>query len=218
MSVSDHPSVTQWISDLKGGDAEAAQRLWDRYFGRLILLARNHLGVVTHGASDQEDVAQSVFKSLCLGAERGRFPSLNDRKDLWTLLVVMSAYKSRDLIRHERRLKRGGGKVLDEAALDAGNEPIATVNEIIGRDPTPEFALEVGQQCKWLLSQLTDVERQTAERKLEGFTNQEIAAHMECGLRTVERRLASVRQIWVKLCDDQWQGEKAKDDLASDPP
>jgi DNA-directed RNA polymerase specialized sigma24 family protein len=195
--MSSDPSISHWIAGLKAGEPDAAQRLWDGYFQRLIALARSHLGVVACGGADEEDVAQSVFKSLCLGAERGKFPQLSDRHNLWTLLVAMTAYKSRDLIRHERCLKRGGGRVLDEAALAGGDEPLGGLDDLVGHEPTPEFAVQVAEQYQMLLARLNHVERRTAELKLQAFTNQEIANQMDCGLRTVERRLCAVRRAWT---------------------
>ena len=38
----DH-SITNWIGRLADGDDEAAHRLWERYFARLVVLARDHL-------------------------------------------------------------------------------------------------------------------------------------------------------------------------------
>ncbi len=195
--MSTDPSITHWIAALKTGDAGAAQHLWDGYFQRLIVLASGHLGMGARGGSDGEDVAQSVFKSLCLGAERGKFPQLNDRDNLWALLVAMTTYKSRDLIRREQYLKRGGGRVLNQGALAASDETVARIEDFVGREPTPEFVAEVAEECESLLSRLSDVRRRTAELKLQGFTNQEIADRMDCGLRTVERRLSAVRLAWT---------------------
>ena len=36
-------SVSQWIVNLQKGDADAAQRLWDRYFPELVEFARKRL-------------------------------------------------------------------------------------------------------------------------------------------------------------------------------
>ena len=69
-------SVTQWISRLKGGEASAAGQLWRAYFPRLVGLARRKLGPRARRLADEEDVALSAFKSLCLGAAGGRFPQL----------------------------------------------------------------------------------------------------------------------------------------------
>jgi DNA-directed RNA polymerase specialized sigma24 family protein len=192
--------ISHWISELKRGDADAAQHLWDNYFRQLTVLARNHVGGGARGGVSDEDVAQSVFKSLCLGARDGKFARLVDRHNLWALLVTMTANKSRDLMRREQALKRGGGHVLSQAALAGGQESLVALEEIVGHEPTPEFAAQVAEQCECLLSRLNDVERQIAQLKLQGFNNLEIAQQVDCGLRTVERRLEAVRRAWTTTC------------------
>jgi DNA-directed RNA polymerase specialized sigma24 family protein len=147
---------------------------------------------------DGEDVAQSVFKSLCLGAEQGKYPQLSDRDNLWAILVAITTNKARDLIRREHRLKRGSGRVLDELALASSDEPLARIEDLIGREPTPEFVVQMAEQCELLLSRLDASRRRTAELKLQGFTDKEIAEQMGCGLRTVERRLSAVRLAWTR--------------------
>src|SRR6516164_6398408 len=98
-----HPeaSVTPWIDRLKAGDPDAAQKLWERYFRRLLGLARRKLGAAPRRAADEEDVALSAFDSFCRAAEQGRFPRLSDRSDLWQLLVLLTARKAFDLAQHE---------------------------------------------------------------------------------------------------------------------
>lgn len=80
MSSSD--SVSQWIADLKQGDEEAVGRLWERYFEKMVLIARGKLKQQTLAGGDEEDVALSVFDCLCRGAVKGNFPQLKDRNDL----------------------------------------------------------------------------------------------------------------------------------------
>ncbi len=97
MSSDGEGSVTRWIADLKGGDAEAARALWGRYFDDLVRIARAKLRATRRvGADeDEEDAALSAFDSFCAGAARGQFPNLADRHDLWRLLVVIAARKAR---------------------------------------------------------------------------------------------------------------------------
>ena len=99
-------SVTRLIGMLKGGDGEAAQRLWEVYFGRLVALARAKLRGVATRAADEEDVALSAFDSLCRRAEAVHFPRLADRDDLWQLLFVITVRKAPNLVRHEGRFPR----------------------------------------------------------------------------------------------------------------
>ena len=193
-------SVTQWIDRLKAGEPDAAQKLWERYFRRLVGLARKKLRAAPRRAADEEDVALSAFDSFCRGAEQDRFPQLNDRLDLWQLLVLLTARKAIDLAQHERRQKRGGGAVLDEAALpcaagSSGRE--APLEQIEAPEPTPAFAAQVAEEYGRLLECLDSPDLRTvAMRKVEGYGNEEIAAQLGCGLRTVERRLRLIRGIW----------------------
>jgi DNA-directed RNA polymerase specialized sigma24 family protein len=68
---------------------------------------------------------------------------------------------------------------------------------VVGREPTPEFAAEVAEQCQRLLEALDDdTLRSVAVWKMEGSTNPEIAARLGCSLSSVERKLRLVRRIW----------------------
>ena len=193
-------SVTQWIDRLKAGDPDAAQKLWERYFRRLVGLAKKKLRAAPRRAADEEDVALSAFDSFCRGAEQDRFPQLHDRLDLWQLLVLLTARKAFDLAQHERRQKRGGGGVLDEAALPVPARSSArgpALDQIEGPEPTPAFAAQVAEEYGRLLERLDSPElRSVAMHKVEGYGNEEIAAQLGCGLRTVERRLRLIRGIW----------------------
>jgi DNA-directed RNA polymerase specialized sigma24 family protein len=186
-------SVTVWIAALQAGDPGAAQQLWQSYFARLVGLARTKLQGRPRAVADEEDVALSAFASFCRHAEAGRFPRLEDRHDLWQLLVLLTARKAYRLGRDQGRLKRGGGEVRHLSALEEEGE----VAEVIGREPTPEFAAQVAEQCQRLLDELGDAElRSIALAKMEGCTTEEIAARLGCVPRTVERKLRVIRGLW----------------------
>ncbi|MEI8381400.1 MAG: ECF-type sigma factor [Planctomycetota bacterium] len=184
-------SVTAWIAGLKAGKATAAEPLWNRYFARLVGLARRKLATASQRLADDEDVALSAFKSLCQGAAEGRFPQLTDRDNLWPLLVVLTARKSVDLLRSEGRSKRGG----DWKSVSEEIERIAS------HEPTPEFAVLMNDYCDWLLSQLDPGPREVALLKLDGCTNQEAASRLGCGIRTIERRLELIRRVWAEIVE-----------------
>jgi DNA-directed RNA polymerase specialized sigma24 family protein len=195
-------SVSHWIGQLKAGNHDAAQQLWEGYFQRLVRLARRKLRGRSGRAADEEDVALSAFDSFCRGAEHGRFPRLADRDDLWRLLVVITARKASHLVRDECRLKRGGGTVLGESALDHPPDLSGTesgLELVIGPEPTPDFAAQVAEECERLLARLRDAElRLIAVSKMEGYTTEEIAARVGCAPSTVDRRLRLIRGIWEK--------------------
>jgi DNA-directed RNA polymerase specialized sigma24 family protein len=192
-------SVTHWIQLLQAGEDSAARAIWERYFRRLVGLARAKLGGAARRAADEEDVALSVLDSFCRRLEEGRFPNLKDRDNLWKVLVVLTARKALRLVQHERRLKRGGGKVLAEADVPAGAEERALLDDVVGREPSPAFAAQVAEECNRMLDLLgDDTLRSIARWKMEGDTNAEIAVKRGCLPRTVERKLQRIREIWEK--------------------
>ena len=201
MDLQPDGSVTHWLGALKGGDAAAAQRLWERYFDRLVRLARAKLGAMPRGAADEEDVALSAFHSFCQGAARGRFPRLDDRDNLWRLLVTITARKALDQVRRQARQKRGGGRVLVGSAQAGGEDDTdgAGLDQVVGREPTPQFAAMVADECRRLLAALGDETlRRVALLRMEGYSDEEIAARVDCSLRTVSRKLALIRKAWLR--------------------
>ncbi len=190
--MSSSGSITYWVERLKLGDHLAAQKLWEGYFQHLVRLARDKLQGAPRRASDEEDVAISAFHSFCHGAERGRFPRLEDREDLWQLLVVITARKALDLKEYERRKKRGGSH--QPASAD-----LPKLEDIISREPTPEFALLVAEAYEALLDRLGDPTlRSIAVWKMEGYSTVQIAARLNCVPRTVERKLRLIRSYWIR--------------------
>ncbi|NBO92240.1 MAG: RNA polymerase subunit sigma-70 [Planctomycetia bacterium] len=185
----DAGSVTTWLRALSSGQGEVAQNLWERYFARMVVLARNKLRASASRAADEEDIALSAFHSFFRAASEKRFPRLANRDDLWQVLVVLTARKAIDQRKYETRQKRAdtATRPLDDAAIDT----------IVGTDPDPAFAAMVADEFRVLLEKLGDEQlRQIAVRKLEGFTNDEIAADLGCTVRTVGRRLALIRDLW----------------------
>jgi DNA-directed RNA polymerase specialized sigma24 family protein len=190
-------SVTRWIGPLKAGDVEAAQALWDRYFAGLVRLARVRLRDAPRAVADEEDVALSAIHCLCRGAAAGRFPQLADRDNLWRLLATIAAQKAVDLQRRETREKRGGGGAHGEVDLAAGGAEADVVAQVVGREPSPEFAAQLDEEYRRQLDRLEDDGlRQIAVWKMEGYDNDEIARRVGCGVRTVERKLGVIRAIW----------------------
>ena len=135
--MSSQHSVSQWLEDLKNGNADAAQRIWTRYSHQLVELARRRLENAPKGMEDEEDIALSVLSSLCRGAEAGRFDELKSRDDLWWLLLAITKSKVIDHVRRETAQKRGGGHVQNESVLnhDADGSNVFRLNNIVGKDP-----------------------------------------------------------------------------------
>jgi RNA polymerase sigma factor (sigma-70 family) len=201
--VSSEGSITRWLTALKGGDAAAAQPLWERYHRQLIALARRKLALSRRREADEEDVVQNAFHSFFRGVTGGRFPQLHDRDNLWRLLVVLTARKALDQVAYEHRERRSGTSA-GQSPLSSGRaeHDAAALERIVGDEPTPEFAAQVAEECERLLDRLADdTLRQVALWKMEGFTNEEIGGRLDCSRRTVARKLETIRLIWSKEPD-----------------
>jgi DNA-directed RNA polymerase specialized sigma24 family protein len=191
-------SVTRWISAIKQGDQAAASGLWDSYFRRLVGLARARLRDVPRAIADEEDVALSAFDSFCRRAQAGDFRSLHDRGDLWQILALITVRKAIDLRNYEGRASRGAGRV--RSLTELSREGLETIG---GDEPTPELAAQFTEEFQRLMGRLGDPSlRSVAIFKLEGYTNDEIAARLGCVTRTVERKLARIRGIWADELKD----------------
>jgi DNA-directed RNA polymerase specialized sigma24 family protein len=193
-------SVSYWIGRLKEGERAAVQRLWEGYFRRLVGLVRAKLRSAPRSLpADAEDVALSAFDSFCRAAEQGRFPRLQDRDDLWQVLVLIAVRKAANLVKHEHCQKRGGGKVVHASALPGGDEGDGPLfADLIGRGPDPILDAEVAEECRRLLGLLDDPElKQVALWKMEGDTHAEIAARLGCRPRTVEQMVKLIRRTWA---------------------
>ncbi len=193
--VVDEHLTTTWIDRLVAGDSLAAQKIWEQYYDRLVRLARQKLGGRKKRVADEEDAVVVAFNSFFQGVQQGRFPRLDDRDDLWQLLVMLTVRKTIDQIERESRQKRGGGNVQGESVFQG--QAVGGINQVVGLEPTPELVVQMADRMEELLDALGDESlRDVALAKLDGFNNQEIAERLRLGLRTVERKLALVRAIW----------------------
>jgi DNA-directed RNA polymerase specialized sigma24 family protein len=192
-------SISRLWEEVKAADEAAAQSLWERYCDQLHRLARHKVRHISRRVIDEEDIALSAFKSLCMGARKGRFPEANDRGSLWGLLVFITAQKVADWKAYERRKKRGGGKVRGNSALEGKSSADGArgFDQIISRQPGPATLNRWAEEYERLLDQLGDKKlREIAELSVQGHTVAEIANRLGVAERTIFRKLDLIRQCW----------------------
>lgn len=190
-------SVSHWLDGLRAGDSVAAQELWNRYFARLVSVAQARLSRLSAETSG-EDIALSALKSVMIGLQANRFPDLTDRDSLWPLLVTITARKA---ISEQRRQLAGRRTRNLECSLN-------DLRDFIGIEPSPDFAVEVADELERLVKSLGDASlRQIVEKKIAGFTNDEIAEELGCSVRTVIRKLDRIRREWRQHVLETSDGE-----------
>ena len=194
--MSDPQSVSLLINLLQQDDDSLAQSaLWQRYYDDLAKRVSQRLGKKFCAAADEEDIALSAMDSLFRGMQEGRFPDLNSRKELWNLLLTIAYRKVIKQHRSEKSAKRGGGKVRNEASLLPANfENSAISLDAIDAPPTEEEIMVVVEE---MTEDLGEPElRRIAIRRLQGFTDKEIASELGVAERTVIRKRQRIKAIW----------------------
>ncbi len=110
--------------------------------------------------------------SFVRGAARQRFPKLQDRDDLWRILVTITARKAVRFKRRRMADKRGGGQVRGEsifvAAGDGANFGLA---DVLKAEPSAELAVETAEMFRVLYANLKDpLMEQVVLARIEGYT------------------------------------------------
>ena len=205
-------SITRLIHDLHSNEpaarALAARLVWERYFRELLLLARNHLDPRIRRRVGAEDVLQSMYCSFCRRQQRGDF-DLASRDDLRKLLVTITLRKARNAAHHHRQAKRDVGREQDTpAVLSDSDAPAWALEQMDASEPTPAEAALLNEALERRLQRLDDPScttaptlRQIALGKLEGYTNQDLAAQYGFTVRTIERKLERIRAKWETSTD-----------------
>lgn len=191
--MTDAGSVTQWLNDYRDGDDSALHELWKRYWTRIRGLAKRQLGGARLRSADEEDAALAAFSDFCLGVREDRFSELDDREDLWQILALLTRRKAISLYRKSRRAELG------ESVLSAGSESEGPGigNVASGETPDPASWIQAMDEFRRLMMLLPDDQtRQIAQLRLEGWSNLEISDKAGCALRTVERRIGQIRELW----------------------
>jgi RNA polymerase sigma factor (sigma-70 family) len=198
-------SVTRCIARFRAGEQNAFDAIWEHYFSALIKVARKMLNARPKGgAVDEEDIVQNALFSVCRGLPRNQsYATVESRESLWPILVAITKYKVTDHFRREGAQKRGSGKVFNELPAQRGDEGDSDsgglANLIADEAPTADDLVAMSEQFTLLLGLLhQDDLRQIAQLHIEGWKNGEISEKLGISLRSVERKLALIRDTWYE--------------------
>lgn len=184
--------ITMLIQQVCGvRNEEAAFRLWDVYFQRLLLVAQQNLHHLPTAAADEEDVALSAMHSLFRAAENGRLNAVQNRNELWKLLLTITLRKVNRHTERAMALKRGG----PITASDGMQHRLT--QDVLNGIPDSRFLSDLMLESRELIELLPDdVLREIVMARLEGYTVEEIAQKRGVAVSTIERKLARIRSLW----------------------
>lgn len=192
-------SVSSWIRQLRQGDQQAAHRLWNRYGEALQKIARSRYGFVLNAVFDEQDLAQSVFMSLWKNAESGRLAEVQDRNELWWLLLEITRRRAMARMTYNNASKRKR-QTSGEAESAGGTETFNPLHHLTDpRQLSPEVLTILNEEHERFMSLLRDdLTRTVAQLHLEGFSADEIAVKIDLSSRTIVRKLKLIRDLWTR--------------------
>ncbi|OWK40383.1 RNA polymerase sigma factor [Fimbriiglobus ruber] len=202
-------SVTVLFAQLQAPDPtvrdHAARLLLDRYTDDILGLIRRSLAARYSGRVGADDVMQESWVSAIAGLQDGRF-QLESRTEFHSLLVTIALNKVRSRVRFENADKRDVHRERRTGTAGAYGSPDAEPPDLQADDPGPAQLAASGEAVAEMLAALPDDLRPVAVLLAQGYTQAEIATVLGVVLRTVERRLARVRELWAPYVDGTSDG------------
>jgi RNA polymerase sigma factor (sigma-70 family) len=184
-------AITLWIERLKANDPRAASVLWEHFASRLLTAARSALQGAPCRVADEDDVTVKAFMAFLQAVQQGRLPRLDNRDDLWAILLTIVRRQSANQVRYSARRPMRG----DSALRPAEGPPIEPIDDAL---PPDEAAL-LQDEIRRLFEALDPRLQQIATWKMEGLSHPEIARQLGESVPTVERRWKEIRLTWMTL-------------------
>jgi RNA polymerase sigma factor (sigma-70 family) len=172
------------IEAFQAGQVEAAGHLFERYYYRLIELARRQMGWRLRSTVGSSDLVQSVMLSVfeLIREDRVQVPP---EGALWPLLVRISLNKIRNQSKYWKRARRDQDRVTSAAEL-----------QIVQKEPSPEDVAVLNETIKELFGQFSDRRQAVLSLLLQDFGVSEVAERIGVSERTVyNTRIAAAETL-----------------------
>lgn len=186
-------TVTGLLLDVRNGNDEAIERLFDLYLTRLEMIGRqtyrSKFADVHRPVEDEEDAAISALETFCAALRSGKVNQVANRHQLWKLLVTITIRKIYDQRERATAQKRGGKGEIRKSSED--------LEELLSKLPAPDAAAELSDNYNEAMRVLADDrQRRIVSLDMQGKTREEIAEELGVTERTVYRELSDSREKW----------------------
>src|SRR3954451_226120 len=105
---------TGLVRDVRAGDPQAAEKLFNRYMGRMRALVASRLRGPMASRLSPDDIVQSVFRTFFEGVAERAY-SAPEGSELWGLLCVLALNKVRERVAYHqaacRDVRRTSGAI-----------------------------------------------------------------------------------------------------------
>jgi len=186
--LTDHSLVQRF----RNGEQGAATQLYFRYAARLQSWASSQTSTAFTARFDEEDVIQSVFRTLFRRVSVGLY-DVPPGEELWQLLLVIALNKIRKLATYHRAQKRNVDNTQGFDAIEFGR------CQNLSYDETSLQTLQI--VLNDLLRHFPETQRTIVRLRVERYKTDDIAERVGRSSRTVERVLQGFRLKLSGLLD-----------------
>ena len=203
-AMSDTLSLEKLLDAMQKGDEQAFDTFFKAYYDRLVRFARKKISSFPLRTFDEEDLALSAINSLFNGINENRF-EIQSSVELWKLLVSITKRKLINERQSQLAQKRGGGNVRgDSIWCQTGDDNFFHEQQDMKQGMPPDACIELLETTDMLFQRLEDDKsRRIARLLLEGYRIDDIAKELNCVRRTIERKIARIRELWREALNDE---------------
>lgn len=166
---------------LAGGDDQAADAIFRRYFAALYAFTRQRISQRLQGRFDADDVVNSAYRTFFAHARNQEFV-IERSGDLWRLLIAIAHRKLLGQIEFHSAKKR-------DQRNESGEDAIAALPS----DDSLAASVALEDSLERLLAGLSASERELVVLRLQGESTLGIAERLRISERSVRRKLQAIR-------------------------
>ena len=190
VAMSESNKTTQrWVNAFKQSDDTAIGEFWKEHEIRLKRIAARYISVPVKQRFDEQDIAQSAFRSFARQMHEQDF-EFDNRNDVANLLFAIAANKAKEKARYHLRQKRG----IDQEVY------ISHLANLDRAEPTPDEQVAFNEIFE-LIGAFAEDEQKIIQLRMEGHSQQDIAVQLRCSERTVRRKLKVIQKQLEGIID-----------------
>ena len=188
--MSESNKTTQrWVHAFKQSDDTAIGEFWKEHEIRLKRIAARYISVPLKQRFDEQDIAQSAFRSFARQMHEHDF-DFENRNDVANLLFAIAANKAKEKARYHLRQKRG----IDQEVY------ISHLANLDRTEPTPDEQFAFNEILE-LIGDFPEDEQKIIQLRMDGYSQKDIATQLRCSERTVRRKLKVIQKQLESLID-----------------
>ena len=166
------------------GDSQAQEAICQQYEQQVRIVARVLLGPLLRPHLDSVDIMQSVHHSLLMGIRDQRFDISTPDK-----LVALACTIVRRKVARKWRVHRRQTRVEGAEEMSFIEDSLSL---LYAQEQSPSQAAQYNDSIRTLCQSLSEIEKTMLEKRLEGYTTDEVAQQL--GMNPV-----AIRVRWTRL-------------------